>query len=187
MTFTVWLDVSYDTKTLYIHAKRVWKKRQGPTIKPEYRLELKDVNARELGGVIQKEFGELFQGARIKTTIVDNGRKAHCTILRDEWATFAIDVWPGAGAVGDRSLISEFTGEDADKLGGFLINSSDCMVLDQLSVNNTWTNLAGGLNDMFQKRKPSRKTKPGFINDINSSFENLCQGRFREQMMFNRK
>ena len=52
------------------------------------------------------------------------------------------------------------------------------MVFDQ-SVNNSWKNLAGGLNDMFQKRKPSRKTKGGFINDINSSFENLSQEKIQ--------
>ena len=52
------------------------------------------------------------------------------------------------------------------------------MVLDQ-SVNNSWKNLAGGLYDTFQKRKPSRKTKGGFINDINSSFENLSQEKIQ--------
>ena len=136
------------------------------------------MNAKELGGVVQKEFGELLQDAGIKTVIVDNDRKAHSTIVRDEWAKFGIDVWPGAGVVGDRGLISEFTGEDADKLGGFPVNSPDCMVLDQ-SVNNSWKNLAGGLHDTFQKRKPSRKTKGGFINDINSSFENLSQEKIQ--------
>ena len=136
------------------------------------------MNAKELGGVVQKEFGELLQDAGIKTVmIVDNDRKAHSTIVRDEWAKFGIDVWPGAGVVGDRGLISEFTGEDADNLGGFPVNSPDCMV-DQ-SVNNSWKNLAGGLYDTFQKRKPSRKTKGGFINDINSSFENLSQEKIQ--------
>ena len=94
------------------------------------------MNAKELGGVVQKEFGEFLQDAGIKTVIVDNDRKAHSTIVRDEWAKFGIDVWPGAGVVGDRGLISEFTGEDADKLGGFPVNSPDCMVLDE-NVNDS--------------------------------------------------
>ena len=34
----VWLAVSYDAKILYIHAKRRRKKRQGKTIKQEYRF-----------------------------------------------------------------------------------------------------------------------------------------------------
>ena len=53
------------------------------------------------------------------------------------------------------------------------------MVLDQ-SVNNSWINSASGLNDTFQKRKPSRKTKEGFINDINFSFENLSQEKIQK-------
>ena len=67
MIFRGWLVVSYDTKALYIHAKRRRKKRKGPIIKPEYRLELKGVNAKELGGVVQKEFGELLQDVGVKT------------------------------------------------------------------------------------------------------------------------
>ena len=48
------------------------------------------------------------------------------------------------------------------------------MVNDQ-SVNNTWKNLRGGLYDKFNKRKPSRRTNGGFINDIKSSFKDLSQ------------
>ena len=87
-------------------------------------------------------------------------------------------MWPGAGVVGDRGLISEFTGEDADKLGGFPVNSPDCMVLDQ-SVNNSWKNLAGVLNETFQKRKPSRKTIQIVLLKIS------VKRRFRKQI-FNR-
>ena len=54
------------------------------------------------------------------------------------------------------------------------MNSPDCMVQDQ-SVNNTWKNLVGGLYDTFNKRKPSRQTMGGFMNDIQASFENLSQ------------
>ena len=52
------------------------------------------------------------------------------------------------------------------------------MTNDQ-SVNNSWKNLAGGLYDTFRKRKPSRKTTGGFINDVKSSFENLSQDKIR--------
>ena len=44
-------------------------------IKPQYRLELKGVNAKELGGVMKKDFGDFLQDAGIKTVIVDNDRK----------------------------------------------------------------------------------------------------------------
>ena len=43
-----------------------------------------------------------------------------------------------------RTLISEFTGEAEEKLGGFPVNSPECMVYDH-SVNNSWKNLGGGL------------------------------------------
>ena len=64
------------------------------------------------------------------------------------------------------------------KLGGFPVNFPDCMAKDQ-SVNNSWKNLADGLYDTFRKRKPSRKTTGGFINDVKSSFENLSQDKIR--------
>ena len=67
-----------------------------------------------------------------------------------------------------------FTGMDEDDLGGFPVNSPDCMVLDQ-SVNNTWKNNPGGLYSTFGKRKPSRKTNGGFINDMKKTWDNLNQ------------
>ena len=154
------------------------KKRSGPNIKPEYRLELQSVNAAELGSVVANEFGQVLQWAGVETVIVDNDKKAHSKTVTDAWAKFGINVWPGAGQVKDRTRIAEFTGESADKLGGFPVNSPDCMVQDQ-SVNNTWKNLVGGLYDTFNKRKPSRQTMGGFYNDINSSFENLSQEKIR--------
>ena len=170
--------MSYDTKVLYIHANRRRKKRSGPTIKKEYRLELSKVNSTELSEVVASTMGPVFQDAGVETVIVDNDRKAHTKVVRDAWAKFGIDVWPGAGIVGDRTQISKFTGKDASELGGFPVNSPDCMTNDQ-SVNNSWKNLAGGLYDTFRKRKPSRKTAGGFINDIKSSFENLSQDKIR--------
>ena len=83
-------------------------------------------------------------------------------------------VLPGAGVVKDRKTISDFTDLDVDDQGGFPVNSADCMVLDQ-SINNTWKNLKyGGLNaKLFQRRKPSRKTNGGFVNDVYSSWEEM--------------
>ena len=72
----------------------------------------------------------------------------------------------------DRTNIMDFTDLEQDDQGGFPVNSPDCQVLDQ-SVNNTWKNLKGGLNDKFQKRKPSRRTNGGFVNDVLSSWEEM--------------
>ena len=136
------------------------------------------MNAKELGYVVEKEFGDGLQAAGVEIVIVDNDRKAHSKTVRDQWAKFGIKVWPGAGIVGDRCLISEFTGKDESELGGFPVNSSDCMVNDQ-RVNHSWKNLAGGLYSTFQKRKPSRQTIGGFINDINSTWEELSQEKIQ--------
>ena len=136
------------------------------------------VNAKDLVYVVEEEFGQVLQDAGVEIVVVDNDRKAHSKTLRNAWAKFGIKVWPGAGIVGDRTLISEFTGKDESELGGFPINSPDCMVQDQ-SVNNSWKNLAGGLYSTFQKRKPSRQTIGGFINDINSTREQLSQEKIQ--------
>ena len=60
----------------------------------------------------------------------NNGTIFHLRCL----GKFDIKVWPGAGKVKDRTLIADFTGEIADKLGGFPVNSPDCTVQEQ-SVN----------------------------------------------------
>ena len=82
-------------------------------------------------------------------------------------------MWPGAGMVADRKSIVEKTDLEEEDLGGFPVNSPDCMVLDQ-SINDTWIGLKyGGLNEKFQKRKPSRRTNGGFINDVHSSWSEM--------------
>ena len=75
----VWLAVSYDTKLLYIHAKRGRKKRHGQTIKPDYRFELtgKGVNSMEFAYFVDEKFGQTLQDTGVTTVIVDNDRKAH--------------------------------------------------------------------------------------------------------------
>ena len=109
----VWLAVSYDAKALYMNANRRRKKRRCPDIKSEYRLELVSVNLAELTSVVAKEFGEILQNAGVEIVIADNDKKTHSKIVTDAWAKFGIKVWPGAGKVKDRTLITEFTGEDA--------------------------------------------------------------------------
>ena len=85
---------------------------------------------------VKRFFGDSLPAAGVEIVIVDNERKAHSKMVRDEWAKFGIKVWPGAGIVGDRCLISEFTGKDESELGGFPVNSPDCMVNDQI-VNHS--------------------------------------------------
>ena len=114
----------------------------------------------------------------VKIVIVDNDKKAHTKTIREAWAKFGIKVWPGAGVVGDRKLIPEFTGKALEDKGGFPVNSPDCMVLDQ-SVNNTWKNNPGRLYDTHRSRKPSRRTMGGFINDLKSTWSELSQEKIQ--------
>ena len=65
----VWLAVSDDTKMLYIHAKRRRKKWSGPTIKPEYGLELKSFNSTELA---YEKFGQTLRDAGV-TAVTKRG------------------------------------------------------------------------------------------------------------------
>ena len=94
--------------------------------------------------------------------------------MKAAWGKFGIEVWPGAGKVKDRTEIVEFTGLELEDEGGFPVNSPDCQVklLDQ-SVNHTWKGLKGELNAKFQKRKPSRRTNGGFVNDVLSIWEEM--------------
>ena len=89
----------------FVHSRKSRaEKAQGSTIKPEYRLELQGVNAKELAYVVEEEFGKVLQDAGVEIVVVDNDRKAHSKTMRDAWAKFGIAVWPGAGIVGDRTL-----------------------------------------------------------------------------------
>ena len=163
---------------MYIHAHRRRKKRSGEHIKKEYRLELDTVNAKDLAKVVREEVGPVLEKAGIKTLILDNDRKCHTKVDVDAWKEFGIDVWPGAGIVGDRKRISDFTGKDIEEMGGFPVNSPDCMIWDY-SCNSSFKSIKGGLYDKFNKRKPSRQTIGGFYNDMKSSFAELGQDKIR--------
>ena len=119
---------------MYIHANGRRKKRSGSDIKSKYRLELQNVNSAELGSVVAKEFGQVLQWAGVETVIVNNDKKAHSKTVTDPWTKFDIKVWPGVRKVKDQTLVADFTGETAEKLGGFPVNSPDFTVQDQ-SVN----------------------------------------------------
>ena len=101
-----------------------------------YWLQLQSVNSAELAFVVATEFGQTLQDAGVKIVVVDNDKKAHSKTVADACDEVDIKVCPGAGQVYDRTLISDFTGEDGEKLGGYPVNSPDAMVQDQ-SVNNT--------------------------------------------------
>ena len=77
------------------------------------------------------------------------------------------------GLVKDQTEIVEFTGLELEDEGGFPVNTPEYKVKLDQSVNHTWKNLKGGLNAKFQKRKPSRRTNGGFVNDVLSSWEEM--------------
>ena len=89
--------------------------------------------------------------------------------------------------VADRESIVENTNLEEEDLGGFPVNSPDCMVFTQ-SIKNTWKSLKyGGLNEKFQKRKPSRQTNGGFINDVYSSWDEMKIQHIRSAIDAQRK
>ena len=57
------------------------KKRSGPSIKPEYRLELEKVNAQAIAKVVEEEFGPKFQAAGGKIVFGDNDKKLHSNVF----------------------------------------------------------------------------------------------------------
>ena len=52
----------------------------GPSIKPEYRLELEKVNAAAVAKVVEEEFGPKFQRAGGKIVFGDNDKKLHSDV-----------------------------------------------------------------------------------------------------------
>ena len=63
-----------------MHCSRKRKKKSGPSIKPEYRLELESVNAEVVAKVVEEEFGPKFQRAGGKTVFGDNDKKLHSDV-----------------------------------------------------------------------------------------------------------
>ena len=80
--------------------------------------------------------------------------------------------------VGDRKSIGEFTGRPNDDLGGYPVNSPDGMIFDY-TLNSRFKTMKEGLYDIYRKRKPSRRTTGGFINDIKKAWKQLRQKRIQ--------
>ena len=84
--------------------------------------------------------------------------KVRLKCVKAAWAKFGIEVWPGAGIgnVKDRTTISEFTDLEEEDQGGFPVNVlPGFRPVCQQHLEKTQS----GLNETFQKRNPSRRTK----------------------------
>ena len=71
-------------------------------------------------------------------------------------------------------------------MDGYPVNSLSAMIRDK-SLKTSRKDLVGGLYDTFNKRKSSRQTMNGLMNDIISSCENVGQGKFRVRSIFNQR
>ena len=60
--------------------KNIYFDMSGPSIKPEYRLELEKVNAAAVAKVVEEEFGPKFQRAGGKIVFGDNDKKLHSDV-----------------------------------------------------------------------------------------------------------
>ena len=72
--------VSWNARAIHLHCNRRRKKRSGPTIKKEYRIELESVNAQAVAKVVEEEFGPIFQAAGGKVVFGDNDKKLHSVV-----------------------------------------------------------------------------------------------------------
>ena len=72
--------------------------------------------------------------------------------------------------VADQKDIMDERGLEESDLGGFLMNSPDCTMLDHtISEQHSEIHEIWGLESKFQQRKLSRRTNGGFMNGIYSS------------------
>ena len=72
--------VSWNEGAIHLHCSRKRKKKTGPSIKKEYRLELESVNAKAVAKVVEEEFGPKFQKAGGKIVFGDNDKKLHSDV-----------------------------------------------------------------------------------------------------------
>ena len=70
----------FEGTQIHLHCQRKRKKKSGPTIKPEYRLELEKVNAQSVAKVVEEEFGPKFQRVGGKVVFGDNDKKLHTDV-----------------------------------------------------------------------------------------------------------
>ena len=72
--------MSWNERAIHLHCTRRRKKKSGPSIKPEYRLELENVNSAAMAKVVEEEFGPKFQRAGGKVVFGDNDKKLHSDV-----------------------------------------------------------------------------------------------------------
>ena len=76
--FTLTLSTMH--KMMKKSKKNIYFDMCGPSIKPEYRLELEKVNAAAVAKVVEEEFGPKFQRAGGKIVFGDNDKKLHSDV-----------------------------------------------------------------------------------------------------------
>ena len=72
--------ISWNERVIHLHCARKRKKRSGPSIKLEYRLELENVNTQADAKVVEEEFGLKFQADGEKIVFGDNDKKLHSDV-----------------------------------------------------------------------------------------------------------
>ena len=72
--------ISWNERAIHLHCALTRKKRSGPSIKPEYRLELEKVNAQTVANVVEEEFGSKFQAAGGKIVFEDKDKKLYSDV-----------------------------------------------------------------------------------------------------------
>ena len=72
--------VSWDARAIHLHCNRRRKKRSGPSIKKEYRIELESVNAQAVAKVVEEEFGPIFQAAGCEIVFGDYDKNLHSVV-----------------------------------------------------------------------------------------------------------
>ena len=112
--------------------------------------------------------GPALQKAGVKFVFADNDGKLHQEQVHEAWGKFGISLWKAAGKTSwDRGI------------GGFPVDYAQLMPLDR-SIHNHWKcRKPGGLYDLWNSRKPTRKTTGGFVNDCKQSWESISQEVFQ--------
>ena len=83
-------------------------------------------------------------------------------------------------------MLSEFTGKDESELGGFPVNSPDCMVNDQ-SVNHSWKTLLVDFTAPFINANPRGKLLLALSTTSSPGGKILVRKRFKMQPIFNQR
>ena len=159
--------MSWNSRALYLHAKRRRKKKTWNAT-PHYKIERESVTGAAVVEAIETTLGPEMQEAGVKWVFADNDGKLHQQQVKAAWAKFGINLYPGSGK---RCWDKEE--------GGFPVDFPVLMPLDR-TIHHRWKNSKkGGLYSIFNKRKKSRRTTGGFINDVYNSWEDIPQETFQ--------